>query len=366
MKIVTVLGTRPEIIKMFPLFHELDKNFNHLILHTGQHYDYLMHQVFFDELKIKSKIIRLKTISKNFGDQMGNLIKGIYKQLRIIRPDYVIIQGDTNSALAGALVAKRMQIKVIHIEAGCRSGNSLSPEEQNRILIDAISDIKFCSDFQSFSNLKKMNLHINSYVSGSSVFDALRFLKKKLQKSNLDALGLKSGEFVIFTMHRFENVTNEEILGQKISFINQLSQKIPLVFPVHPGTLRYLKKNNLKLCENVKTLEPLPYFKFLSLLKHARFVITDSGGIQEESVYFNKPCLILRDETEWRRLIKIKKNFLFPKIDSKLRSTVDSLIYDDNFYKKVARIKCHESKPGATKFIINHLKKNTPSQEVSS
>jgi len=350
-KLVTVIGTRPEIIKTFPLFHSLDKYFEHTVVHTGQHYDYNLDKVFFRELALNSKVVRLKSSPGNFGVQISELILNVFNSLRKIEPDFVLVQGDTNSALAGALAASRLGIKLIHIEAGCRSGNKKSPEEQNRTIIDSIADFKFCPDNVSFGNLKKSNLKKNTYISGSTVFDSLHKVKDKI-KNNISI----RGDFIIFTMHRFENVSDVENFKNKINFINKVADKIKIIFPIHPRTLKALRDNDLILNPSITVIPPLAYLEFLGYLKKCRFVITDSGGIQEESAYFNRPCIVLRNETEWTRLVKVGKVFLFPKLNDRLFKFVSDLIRDEGFYTKIKNARCKESKPGASKYIIRVIR----------
>jgi UDP-N-acetylglucosamine 2-epimerase len=356
LKVVSIIGTRPEIIKMFPLFKKLDQNFDHAILHTGQHFDFNMDKVFFRDFKIESKLTRTKSLTGDFGLQFSELTKNVFNYLKIHMPDAVIVQGDTNSALAGALVATRLGIKVIHIEAGCRSGNLSSPEEQNRTLIDTISFLKFCPDKYAYSNLKRSNLHKNTFVSKSTIFDSLFEVEKKIKRIDFKKNKFKKNKFVLFTMHRYENVTDLEVLKKKIKFINNLSTIIPVFFPIHPRTLNMIQENTLELSANINLVEPLPYLEFLGYLRECRFVITDSGGLQEEAAYFDKPCIVLRNETEWRRLVKIGKLFLFPEINKKLDRFINELIFNEAKYKKIQLIKCKESKTGASELIIKKIK----------
>lgn len=338
------------------LFALLDKNFDHVILHSGQHYDAVLDKDLFKELKLKSKIKRLQSGPGNFGEQFSKQISALYHALEKEKADFVIVQGDTNTALSGALVAARLKIKVIHVEAGCRSGNPDTPEEQNRILIDAISSLRFCPDQRTLSNLNKEGHKSQSYISGSTTFDAIKRSGMLSTSSILKQFNLASGQFVLCTLHRVENMDNLAEFKKKIEFINWISTFMPVVFPIHPRTKIFLEKQSIQLAKEVIAGPPLSHLKFVGLLKNCRLVVSDSGGIQEEAAFFDRPCLVLRNETEWTRLLKIKKNFLFSQVKEKEKKLTKRLLIDDRFYHLVQSRKCPESKPGASQFIIKHIK----------
>jgi UDP-N-acetylglucosamine 2-epimerase len=357
MKIVTVIGTRPEIIKMSPLFDLLDKNFDHKIIHSGQHYDPNLDKVIFRELKLKSKIKRLTTGSGNFGEQFAKQIQSIHNAMVKEKPDMVIVQGDTNTALAGALVAARMKVPVIHVEAGCRSGNLHAPEEQNRILIDGISTLRFCPDQKTFNNLRQEGQLKNTSKVGSTTFDAIARSEKLASPKTLKEYGLEADNYVLCTLHRAENMDQLEGFREKIAFLNWISTQIPVLFPIHPKTQRFLKQKKIHLSPFIRQTGPLPHLKFVALLRDCRLVVSDSGGIQEEASHFDRPCLILRKETEWTRLVEAGKNFLFPSIGEKEKDLTKRLIEDDSFYGKVRAKKCRENIPGASLNILKAIKK---------
>ncbi len=363
MKIVTVIGTRPEIIKMSPLFDLLDKNFDHKIIHSGQHYDPNLDKVIFRELKLKSKIKRLATGSGNFGEQFGKQIASIFAAMVKEKPDMVIVQGDTNTALAGALVAARMKVPVIHVEAGCRSGNLHAPEEQNRILIDGIATLRFCPDERTMNNLKKEGLLKNAFKVGSTTFDAIARSETLASKNALKEVGVTAGNYVLCTLHRAENMDQLKTFLEKITFLNWVSTKTPVVFAIHPKTQKFLKDNKIHLSPFIRQTGPLPHLKFVALQRDCRLVVSDSGGIQEEASHFDRPCLVLREETEWTRLIKAKKNFLFPHIGKKEKALTLRLIEDDSYYKKVRSRKCLENKTGAAASIVKEIKKQLHSKK---
>jgi UDP-N-acetylglucosamine 2-epimerase len=357
MKIISIIGTRPEIIKMSPLFDLLKKNFKHSIIHTGQHYDPVLDKALFEELKLAQPKIRLKSGSGNFADQMSLIMKGLYQALLREMPDFVLVQGDTNSALCGALVAARLKIKIIHIEAGCRSNNLAAPEEQNRILIDSISHLRFCPDKASWKNLKAEGKTKNSFISGRTTFDAIKRSIKLAPSNFYLSLGVEKLNFVVATLHRAESMEDIKSFMEKIKYLNWLSDQIPVVFPIHPRTQKFLKTNKIKLAKGIIQCMPLTHLPFLNLLQNCRFVVSDSGGIQEEAAFLNKPCLILRKETEWIRLVKVKKNFLFSELSKKDYKLSLKLLNNDIFYKKTCEIKNPESASGSAVLVINRLKK---------
>ena len=357
MKIISIIGTRPEIIKMSPLFEILNEKFEHSIIHSGQHYNPALDTELFNELQLPQPKIRLITGSGNFADQMSLIMQGLYRTLSTEMPAYVVVQGDTNTALCGALVAARLKIKVIHVEAGCRSKNLDAPEEQNRILIDSISYIRFCPDKNSWNNLKIEGRLKNSFISGSTTFDAIKRSIKLAPLLFYRSLGVESGKYIVATLHRAENMDNLNSFLKKIDYLNWLSGFLPVVFPIHPRTKKFLKDNKLKLAKGIIECEPLTHLPFLNLMQNCRFIVSDSGGIQEEAAFLNRPCLILRNETEWGRLVKMKKNFLLGSLSSKDYKTTLRLLKDEVFYKRTCNIKNPESKGGSVMKVITILKK---------
>ena len=355
MKLMTVIGTRPEIIKMSCLIELFNKKFDHILVHTGQHYDPELDNNIFADLKLARPKVRLKTGSGSFSGQLSKLSKQIEETYLKHKPDYVVVQGDTNTAFVGALVAARLKIKVIHVEAGARSGNVNAPEEQNRKMIDTISTYYFSSDKQSYLNLKREGRSKNLFNVGSTLFDSLKRSSKLAPKNAHLDYNLQKERFVLLTLHRAENTNDIQIFLNKINFINKVAKNIPILFSIHPRTKKLLRKLKIKLGKNIIIDKPLPHLTFLSLLKNCRFVLTDSGGVQEEAAFFNRPCLILRNETEWMRLINAKKNFLLKKLDKKALNFVEKVIFDDKFYQKIRSRKGAESVAGASRMIIKKL-----------
>jgi UDP-N-acetylglucosamine 2-epimerase len=313
-KVVTILGTRPEIIKMSALISLLDNDpkINHILVHTGQHYDYNMDRVFFDELKLKQphSLNQLNVGSHSQGKQTGMMLEKIEEILVNEKPAVVIVQGDTNSTLAGALAASKLGIKVMHVEAGCRSFNRNMPEEINRVLVDHVSTYLIAPDEQSVVQLKKEGIPSERiFQFGSTAFDAVLRNKELSTGGMLDMFGLEKNNYVIITLHRAQT-DDKATLTNIVSALNELAECILLVFPLHPRTRKNLERFGLTLHNSIRVIEPQPYLSFLSLLAEAKFCISDSGGIQEEAALFHVPCLIPRNETEWMRLVESGKNRL--------------------------------------------------------
>ena len=312
MKIATILGTRPEIIKLSPLIPLLEKEFNHFIIHTGQHYDYKMDQSFFEELNLPPPKHNLQIGSNAPGKQTGIMIEKIETILEQEKPQAVIVQGDTNTVLAGSLAASKLHIPIIHVEAGDRNFNKQSPEEINRIVADHISDYLLAADDRCYQNLIREGLPTERItITGNTIFDACRRNFQCAQSSTvIPELGLTPGKYALITIHRAENTERKEILQQIVAGLNEISGYITLVFPLHPRTRKCLELYNLELSSKIKVIQPLKYIPFLKLLSASRFIISESGGIQEEAVVFNVPCLIPLNETCWPKLVEAGKNFL--------------------------------------------------------
>jgi len=298
MKIATIIGVRPEIIKLSQLIPLLDKKFEHTLIFSGQHFSSSMVNIFFEELGIRYPDIFLKTKSS----EQNFLIEEIKKSIKNKSFDAAIVYGDSNTTYAGALASKINNLKVIHIEAGLRSFNINMPEERNRIETDKISDILFPPTKLSENFLEKENIDNNIFVVGNTIVDACKKYEKKIDKSKIyEKLNLNE-DFILTTVHRQENVDLEKNLIKLIKTFKGIKEKI--VFPVHPRTMNRIKQFGLKLPENVLITEPLGYFDFLYLLKNAFLVLTDSGGVQEESIVLHTPCITLRNDTErWETVI---------------------------------------------------------------
>ena len=311
MKIASVVGARPNFIKCAPLSREIRKVHNEIIIHTGQHYDYEMNKVFFDELKIPEPDYHLGVGSGNHGEQTGEMLKRTEEVLMNEEPDFVFVFGDTNSTLAGALAASKLHIKVGHIEAGLRSYDKSMPEEINRVLTDHCSDILFCPTETSVENLKREGVTSGVYLTGDVMVDALKGNIEIAEKKAriLNELDLKPREYCLATVHRAENTDDFNKLK---SIVDAFCAIENLVFPCHPRTEKYLKDYGLwdRLIENVRVIKSVGYLNMLVLERNAKKILTDSGGVQKEAYIFKVPCITLRDTTEWIETVEDGGNVL--------------------------------------------------------
>lgn len=286
-KIITIIGARPQFIKAAILsktFSESGK-INEVIIHTGQHFDFNMDKIFFNELKIPEPIYNLNINSLSHGIMTGRMLIQIEKILFDEKPDYVLVYGDTNSTLAGALAAKKLYINLIHVEAGLRSFNMRMPEEINRILTDRISDLLFCPTDNAVQNLLNegfQNFACTIINSGDVMLDLVIYFQKTNKDLKNPYLSMK--DFILCTIHREENTQNSDRLISILNGLNRLSREIEIILPLHPRTRKIINDLNLKI--NFKTIEPVGYFKMMNLLQKCKLVITDSGGLQKEAFFF--------------------------------------------------------------------------------
>ncbi len=315
MKILTILGARPQFIKASALSREFKKQpeIEEILVHTGQHFDKNMSEVFFREMEIPEPKYNLNINSLSHAEMTGKMLIGIEKILLKEKPDYVLVYGDTNSTLAAALAAKKLNIKLIHVEAGLRSHNMQMPEEINRILTDRISDLLFCPTEQAVRNLKAEGFdkfRCNIILSGDVMYDnALHFADMAAKKSKLTNIHQpESGKYLLCTIHRAENTDNPGNLNQIISALNTLSRDYRIVLPIHPRTRKILESTKQNL--NFTPIEPVGYLDMIALIKNSHLVLTDSGGLQKEAYFFNKFCITLREQTEWTELVENHVNFL--------------------------------------------------------
>ena len=302
--IYLVVGARPNFIKIAPLIREIKRQeIDYKLIHTGQHYDYKMSKIFFDELGIPEPDIHLNVGSASHAVQTAKIMIEFEKVLEKPKPRLVIVVGDVNSTIACALVAKKLFIKIAHIEAGLRSFDMKMPEEINRILTDRISDLLFTTEESGKINLEREGIPVeNIFFVGNIMIDTLMVNLEKAKKLNLlDKYGLKSKEYALLTLHRPSNVDIQENLEEIIKIIDYLKKKIKIFFPAHPRTIKNLKKygilNELD-SPNIIISEPVGYLEFINLIFNAKFILTDSGGIQEEASVLGIPILTLRENTE--------------------------------------------------------------------
>ena len=311
MKIVSVVGARPQFIKAAVVSKQLRKDHNEILVHTGQHYDMEMSGLFFKELSIPRPDYNLGVGSKSHAEQTGEMMKRLEKVLMKEKPVCVIIYGDTNSTLAGALAAAKLNIPIAHVEAGMRSFDMTMPEEINRIVADRLSSILFCSTKTAVSNLKNEGIRKGVYNVGDVMIDALiDNVKVAKRKSKiLKTLRLRKKSYYLLTIHRSFNTDNKKNLKNILDAVSVLD--LPVIFPVHPRTRKVLNSNKFKYDKSaLMIIKPVGYLDMIILEKNAKKIITDSGGMQKEAYFFKVPCITLRDTTEWVETVEDGWNIL--------------------------------------------------------
>ncbi|QOR66280.1 UDP-N-acetylglucosamine 2-epimerase (non-hydrolyzing) [Cytobacillus suaedae] len=312
MKFITVLGARPQFIKAAPVSRELRKEHEELIIHTGQHYDANMSDIFFEELHIPKPDFHLGVGSGSHGKQTGDMLAQIEEILLAEKPDYLLVYGDTNSTLAGALAAAKLHIPVVHIEAGLRSFNKKMPEEINRIMTDHVSEYLFCPTDTAIENLTNENITHNVINVGDVMYDAVVYNKKLANEGSeiLTKHGLESKQYHLITIHRAENTDDEQKINNILEAFNKIDEL--KVWPIHPRTKHKLESYGLKLDEipNLKVIEPVGYLDMLTLESNAKKIITDSGGVQKEAYFMEVPCVTVREQTEWVETLEGEANIL--------------------------------------------------------
>jgi len=315
LKVSVVLGTRPEIIKFSPIIRECERQkLDYFVLHTGQHYSYNMDRVFFEQLELPEAKYNLDVGSGSHAQQTGKMLTGIEKVLMEEKPDVVLVEGDTNTVLAGALAATKLGIKVGHVEAGLRSYDRSMPEEINRVLADHCSDLLFAPTEKSKATLLDEGIAEEKvFVTGNTIVDAVQQNLKLAEKkaSALSHLGLKRDGFFLATIHRQDNVDDEERFRGILKGLESVEEKygLPVVYPIHPRAKKQLTAFQIAL-EGLTLIEPLGYLSFLQLESQARLVLTDSGGVQEETCILKVPCVTLRDNTERPETLEVGSNML--------------------------------------------------------
>jgi len=299
MKILSVVGARPEFIQAMPISRALRESHQEILVHTGQHYDYRMSQTFFDELEIPTPDFNLEVGSGLHGFQTARILACMETVLLDQKPDIVIVRGDTNSTLASSLAACKLHIPTAHIEAGERSYNRQMPEEINRIVTDAMVDIHFCASKEAIAHLASEGIADSTYWVGDVMLDVMQRTRSiaQLRSNVLSRLKLQPKEYSLVTVHRPANTDDLERLQQLVDALNSISERI--VFPVHPRTRKSLGQIGAQFGRHVLAIEPVGYLDMVLLEENARLIATDSGGVQREAYFLSVPCLTLRDETEW-------------------------------------------------------------------
>lgn len=342
-KIVTVIGARPQFIKMALISAELEtKKIKEVVIHTGQHYDKRLSGIFFKELKISRPNYNLGIGSGFHGEQTAGMMRGIERILIREKPDIVLIYGDTNSTLAAALAASKLNIKVAHVEAGLRSFNKSMPEEINRIVADSVSTLLFCPTKTAAGNLKKEGIRNGIYIVGDVMYDSI--------KSRMGDIGpsIERSPYILCTIHRAENTDQAGRLREIFKSLGALKTKV--VVPIHPRTAKYLKRYGVAASDNIKIVEPVGYLKMLNLERYAELIITDSGGVQKEAFIFGVPCVTIRGQTEWvesvrsgmNTVVKAKREDILAAVKKmrmlKKRAISDNQYGDGRAYKKIVNI----------------------------
>ncbi|NPA82577.1 MAG: UDP-N-acetylglucosamine 2-epimerase (non-hydrolyzing) [Epsilonproteobacteria bacterium] len=306
MKIVTVIGARPQFIKAAAVSREINKysDIEEIIVHTGQHFDSNMSDIFFKELHIPKPDYNLDINGLSHGAMTGQMLEKIEEVLQKEKPDWTLVYGDTNSTIAGALSASKLHIKTAHVEAGLRSFNMKMPEEINRILTDRISNLLFCPTDQAVENLKNEGFENFDFAkvikSGDVMQDAAMFYENLAKEPE----GIKNKKnFILSTIHRAENTDDPKRITEIFKTLNEIAKETPIILPLHPRTKKILKNLNIDT-SNIEIIDPVGYLQMVWLLKNASLVMTDSGGLQKEAFFFKKPCITLRDETEWVELVE--------------------------------------------------------------
>jgi len=323
LKIVSIVGARPQFIKLGPLSRELREFHSELIIHTGQHFDSEMSDLFFRDLEIPKPTYNLNISGGTHGQQTSQMLSSIETVLLKESPGLVIVFGDTNSTLAGSLAASKLCIPCLHIEAGLRSFNRTMPEEINRIVADHTSNFLFVPTETAMVNLDKEGLLSKSYLTGDIMVDSLAWgLNKSKGSTFIESLNLDKKPFSLLTLHRPYNVDDPDKL---ITIINKLgSLNTHIVFPVHPRTKSIIEKNNIKIPSNFQLIKPVGYLDFIKLQTSSVRIITDSGGIQKEAFLLHKPCITLRPETEWLETVNEGWNILLDVSNPNLIETIES------------------------------------------
>lgn len=329
-KILTIVGARPQFVKAAALSRQLSKiGLDEVLVHTGQHFDENMAEVFFRQMNIPKPKYNLGINSLSHGAMTGRMLEEIEKVLLTEKPDLVVVFGDTNSTLAGALAASKLHIPLAHVEAGLRSFNMKMPEEVNRILTDRISNLLFCPTETAVDNLNREGF--NNFENrvenvGDVMYDvALYYSQLSKTRSKLSSeISNSRKPVVLVTLHRQENTDNLGRLNSIVGALNKLSKEFNIVLPIHPRTKRVIERQSIGL--NFQPIDPVGYFDMIELLKECAFVISDSGGLQKESFFFEKQCLIIRDETEWTELVELGYNHIVGADTDRILKMADEVL----------------------------------------
>ncbi len=346
MIITSIVGARPQFVKLAPLSSKIRESYKEIIIHTGQHYNTYMSGSFFKDLAIPIADYNLGVGSGKHGKQTASILGGIEDVLLKEAPDCVIVFGDTNSTLAGVIAASKLHIPIIHIEAGLRSFNRKMPEEINRVVADHVSDYLFVPTQTAMENLEQEGLGSRAYLTGDIMVDALKsnLEKAKTRSAILAQLGVEPEKYYLLTLHRPYNVDDKDNIEKLLDELSFL--EAPVVFPVHPRTDRIIKKYSTHVADNLKLIDPVGYLEFICLQYNANKIITDSGGIQKEAYLLGKPCITLRPETEWLETVDSGWNMLLDPATRGIAEIISSFfpdrgqpdIFGNNVAEKMVKI----------------------------
>lgn len=330
MKVVTIVGARPQFIKAAPVSKELRKNHHQeILIHTGQHYEYQMSRVFFEELDIPEPDLNLEVGSGTHGFQTAHMLMGVEEVLQSEKPDWVIVYGDANSTLAGALAAVKLNVPLAHVEAGLRSFNREMPEERNRVIVDHCSDLFFCPTKTAIKHLAREGISQDVHLVGDTMYDSVLSFGDVARQSSkiLEKLALRPGSYLLATVHRAYNTDSPEALCSILTAFSEIKETI--VFPIHPRTKHSLSgldgALDLSQMTHVQSIKPVSYLDMLMLEQNARVILTDSGGVQKEAYFFGIPCITLRPETEWTETVESGWNVVVGTNQSDILDAVQTI-----------------------------------------
>lgn len=361
MRLVTLLGTRPEIIKMAPLLPRLDEGYEHLLVHSGQHYSREMDRIFFEELSLRAPGVHLEVGSHPAGTQTGRIMERFEAALPSPLPAAILVQGDTNTALAGALVAAKLRsqgVLLVHVEAGTRSHNPLQPEEINRKLIDRVSDLLFVPEERDLENLRREGVDLSrAFVTGNTVVEScLRTAALSASRQTPARYGLAPERYAVATFHRQETVDEEPKLRAIYEALLAVGRRLPVLVPLHPRTRKMMGRFGLGLeAPGVRFIEPLGYVDMIDLLGHSRFCLTDSGGLVEEAAVLGIPALVLRTETEHRQYVECGIHTLVGSDRARIENEAARLVEDGETYR-LRRTVSVPVRRGAPEVILQTLR----------
>ncbi|MBE2185001.1 MAG: UDP-N-acetylglucosamine 2-epimerase (non-hydrolyzing) [Anaerolineae bacterium] len=325
MRIVTIIGARPQFIKAAPLSRCIRQQHHEFLIHTGQHYDAGMSDVFFDELNIPKPDVNLGINTPGNSAQVGQMMLALTPILEAQKPDWLLVYGDTNSTLAGALTGALLKIKVAHVEAGLRSYNRDMPEETNRVLSDHVSTMLFCPTETAVANLAREGITANVHLVGDVMVDALLQNRARASRAMLAAEGLQAGGYFLATIHRAGNTDDPGKLKGILEAFAHFADR-PVVLPAHPRLRNALEQSDLMVSPNVRLVPPVGYLDMLGLTQSARLVLTDSGGLQKEAYILGTPCVTLREETEWVETIELGWNRLAGSDRARIIAAVEAAL----------------------------------------